>query len=59
MNSKLWQYVEESVGEAKEYKKYRVNSFIFSPKSHDDIVATQDSGVFIEATTTFRESRKD
>ncbi|OVA03948.1 hypothetical protein BVC80_1455g17 [Macleaya cordata] len=58
-DSELWRYVEGPVGEAKEYKKYRVNGFIFSPKSHDDTVATQDSGVCMEATTTFRASRKD
>ncbi|OVA19201.1 hypothetical protein BVC80_525g6 [Macleaya cordata] len=58
-DSELWRYVKGPLAQAKAYKKYRVNGFIFSPKSHDDTVATQDSGVCMEATTTFRASRKD
>ncbi|OVA11871.1 protein of unknown function DUF4216 [Macleaya cordata] len=58
-DSELWRYVEGPLAQAKAYKKYRVNGFIFSPKSHDDTVATQDSGVCMEATTIFRASRKD
>ncbi|KAI3833778.1 hypothetical protein MKX03_016810, partial [Papaver bracteatum] len=54
MNSKLWRYVKRHVG-AKEYNKYRVNGHIFASKSykleHDRV--TQDSGVCMEATTTY------
>lgn len=58
MNSKLWRYVKGPVG-AKEYNKYRVNGFTFVPKSHELNRVTQDSGVCMEATTTYVASRKD
>lgn len=58
MDSKLWRYVKGPVG-AKEYNKYRVNGYTFSPKSYELNRVTQNSGVCMEATTTYRASRKD
>lgn len=58
MDSKLWRYVKGPV-RAKEFNKYRVNGFTFVPKSHELNRVTQDSGVCMEATTTYRASRKD
>ena len=54
----LWRLVKGPI-KAKTYKKYRVNGFVFSPKSHDDTITTQDSGVFMRAITSFTASRKD
>lgn len=45
--------------QAKTYRKYRINGFVFSTRSHDETVATQDSGVCMEAITSFTASRKD
>ncbi|EYU40698.1 hypothetical protein MIMGU_mgv1a021759mg, partial [Erythranthe guttata] len=55
----MWRLVQGPRHEAKSYKKYRVNGFVFSPKYHDDIVVTQDSGVCMKAWTTFRAKKGD
>jgi len=57
--SKLWQLVKGPSFNAKTYRKYRASGFISSPKSHDDKVVTQDSGVCMEAITTCASSKKD
>lgn len=55
----LWQYVSGPKWEAKSYLKYRVNGYIFSPQHYDDTLLTQDSGVCMDAITTFVASAKD
>ena len=44
---------------ARSYMKYQVNGFIFSPKSYEERMVTQDSGVCMRAITKFRASGKD
>lgn len=55
----LWRFVVGPLFKAKTYKKYRVNGFVFSTRSHDETVGTQDSGVCMNAITAFTSSRKD
>ncbi|XP_026437186.1 uncharacterized protein LOC113335301 [Papaver somniferum] len=54
----LWRYVRGPV-DAKEFVKYRVNGFVFSPKYHEEIVVSQDSGVCMTTNTTFRSKKGD
>lgn len=55
----LWQYVSGPKWESKSYLKYRVNGYIFSPQHYDDSHSIQDSGVCMDAITTFVASAKD
>lgn len=55
----LWRLVQGPKHEAKTFKKYRVNGFLFSPKYHDDTVVTKDSGACMKAWTTFRAKKDD
>ncbi|XP_026383634.1 uncharacterized protein LOC113279134 isoform X3 [Papaver somniferum] len=47
-DSVLWRLAQGPVG-ATEYIKYRVNCFVFSPRSYEEDRDTQDSGVCVEA----------
>lgn len=58
-DSQLWRLVQGPLHEAKTYRKYRVNGYVFSTMAHDETVVTQDSGVCIYAITTFMSGRKD
>jgi len=55
----LWQYVSGPKWKSKSYLKYRVNGYIFSPQRYDDSHSIQDSGVCMDAITTFVASAKD
>ncbi|XP_026437210.1 uncharacterized protein LOC113335347 [Papaver somniferum] len=57
-DTELWRYVKGPTG-AKEYSSYRVNGFVFSPFSQESSRATRDSGVCIEAVTTYRRKKGD
>lgn len=56
--SVLWRLAQGPVG-ATEYIKYRVNGFVFSPRSYEEDRDTQDSDVCVEAYTTFRRNKGD
>lgn len=55
----LWLYVNGPKWEVKTFLKYRVNGYTFSPQHYDDSISTQDSGVCMDAITTFVASSKD
>ena len=59
MDSLLWYYVSGPAWEAKTHLKYRINGYVFSPQRYDDTLSTQDSGVCMDAITTFVASVKD
>lgn len=44
--------------EAKTHLKYRNNSYVFSPQHYSNTYLTQDSGVCMDAITTFIASAK-
>lgn len=58
-NTILWRLIRGPLPQAKTYWKFCINGFVFSTKSYDDTVVTQDSGVSINAIITFRASKKD
>ena len=58
-SSELWFFARGPLFKAKTFRKYHVNGYLFSTKSHDETVLTQDSGVCMSAITTFTSSRKD
>lgn len=49
----LWRLAQGPVG-ATEFLKYRINGWVFCPKSYEEKRITQDSGVCAEAYATFR-----
>ncbi|KAL6584302.1 hypothetical protein OROMI_003591 [Orobanche minor] len=55
----LWFFVRGPLFPCKSFRKYRINGYVFSTKSHDETVLTQDCGVCMNAITTFTSSRKD
>ena len=55
----LWRLVNGPMFKARSYVKYQVNGFRFSPKSYEERLLTQDSGVCMRAITKFRASGKD
>lgn len=57
-DSVLWRLAQGPV-QATEYVKYRVNGWVFSSRSHEENRITQDSGVSVEAYTTYRKNRSD
>ncbi|XP_026383701.1 uncharacterized protein LOC113279217 [Papaver somniferum] len=54
----LWRYVRGPVSQ-KEYKRYCVNGFSFCSQANQEKAKTQDSGVTVVASTTFRSSKRD
>lgn len=54
----LWRYLK-GPEEVREYKKYRVNGFVFCSQASEENLVTQNSGVTLLASTTFRSSKKD
>lgn len=55
----LWHYVSGPKWEAKTHLKYRINGYVFSPKHYDNTLSSQNSGVCMNAITTFVASAKD
>ncbi|KAL6495076.1 hypothetical protein OROGR_030758 [Orobanche gracilis] len=55
----LWFFARGPLFLCKSFRKYRINGYVFSTKSHDETVLTQDCGVCMNAITTFTSSRKD
>lgn len=55
----LWRYVNGPQWEARTHLKYRINGYVFSPQHYDNKLSTQNSGVCMNAITTFVASAKD
>ncbi|XP_026458565.1 uncharacterized protein LOC113359090 [Papaver somniferum] len=58
MDTDLWRYVRGPASQ-KEYKRYRVNGFSFFSQENQEKAKTQDSGVTVVSSTTFRSSKRD
>lgn len=52
-------YISGPKWKAITYLKYKVNGYTFSPQHYNDTISTQDSGVCMDAITTFVACSKD